>query len=160
MRARLSIALAAVVAAAATAAFAAGCGGSSDSTSSTAASSTTTAAQAGGSGSNVDISETDFKLNPSDPKVKAGQVTFNVSNDGQTVHSLEVEGPNGEQELQSDLSPGQSGHPQRGPLEAREVRVLLPGREPQAARHEGRDHRSVASALDRAAACTQPPFLG
>ncbi len=109
MRARLSIALTAVVAAAATAAFAAGCGGSSDSTSSTAASSTTTAAQAGGSGSNVDISETDFKLNPSDPKVKAGQVTFNVSNDGQTVHSLEVEGPNGEQKLPSELSPGQKG---------------------------------------------------
>jgi len=105
MRARLSIALTA----AATAAFAAGCGGSSDSTSGTTASSTPAAAQAGGSGSNVDISETDFKLNPSDPQVKAGQVTFNVSNEGQTVHSLEVEGPNGDQELQSELSPGQKG---------------------------------------------------
>jgi len=91
------------------AAFAAGCGGSNDTSSSTAASSTTTAAQGGAGGSSVDVSETDFKLNPSDPKVKAGQVTFNVSNDGQTVHSLEVEGPNGDQELQSDLSPGQSG---------------------------------------------------
>jgi uncharacterized cupredoxin-like copper-binding protein len=91
------------------AAFAAGCGGSNDTSSSTAASSTTTAAQGGAGSSSVDVSETDFKLNPSDPKVKAGQVTFNVSNDGQTVHSLEVEGPNGDQELQSDLSPGQSG---------------------------------------------------
>src|SRR5262245_30447957 len=109
MRARLSIAVTAVVAAAATAAFAAGCGGSSDNSSDTAASSTTAAVQAGGSGSNVDISETGFKLNPSDPRVKAGQVTFNVSNDGQTVHSLEVEGPNGEEELASDLSPGQKG---------------------------------------------------
>ena len=36
-------------------------------------------------------------------------MTFNVSNDGQTVHSLEVEGPNGDQELQSELSPGQKG---------------------------------------------------
>jgi uncharacterized cupredoxin-like copper-binding protein len=108
MRPRLSRAATAVAAIAAAAAFAAGCGGSSDS-SGTAASSTTTAAAGGGAGSNVDIKETDFKLNPSDPKVKAGQVTFNVSNDGQTVHSLEVEGPNGEEELQSDLSPGQKG---------------------------------------------------
>jgi uncharacterized cupredoxin-like copper-binding protein len=109
MRTRLSLVATAVVAGAAMAAFAAGCGGSSDGSSSTAASSSNTAAQAGGAASNVDISETDFKLNPSDPKVKSGQVTFNVSNDGQTVHSLEVEGPNGDQELQSDLSPGQKG---------------------------------------------------
>jgi uncharacterized cupredoxin-like copper-binding protein len=86
----------------------AGCGGD-DSSSTTAASSTTTAAQAGGGGSSVDVSETEYKLNPSDPAVKAGQVTFNVTNDGQVVHNLEVEGPNGEQELNSDLSPGQSG---------------------------------------------------
>jgi uncharacterized cupredoxin-like copper-binding protein len=104
MRPRLCLAVTAVVAVAGMAAFAAGCGGSNDTSSSTAASSTTTAAQGGAGSSSVD-----FKLNPSDPKVKAGQVTFNVSNDGQTVHSLEVEGPNGDQELQSDLSPGQSG---------------------------------------------------
>jgi|EndMetStandDraft_5_1072996.scaffolds.fasta_scaffold199902_2 uncharacterized cupredoxin-like copper-binding protein len=109
MRPRLCLAVTAVVAVAGMAAFAAGCGGSNDTSSSTAASSTTTAAQGGAGSSSVDVSETDFKLNPSDPKVKAGQVTFNVSNDGQTVHSLEVEGPNGDQELQSDLSPGQSG---------------------------------------------------
>ena len=86
----------------------AGCGGD-DSSSTTAASSTTTAAQAGGGASSVDVSETEYKLNPSDPTVKAGQVTFNVTNDGQVVHTLEVEGPNGEQKLNSDLSPGQSG---------------------------------------------------
>jgi uncharacterized cupredoxin-like copper-binding protein len=107
MGARRFIAVTAVVAAAATAAFAAGCGGSSDDSSSTAASATTTAAA--GSGSNVDLSATEFKFTPSDPKVKSGQVTFDVSNDGQTVHSLEVEGPNGDEELQSDLSPGQKG---------------------------------------------------
>jgi uncharacterized cupredoxin-like copper-binding protein len=86
----------------------AGCGGD-DSSSTTAASSTTTAAQAGGGASSVDVSETEYKLNPSDPAVKAGQVTLNVTNDGQVVHNLEVEGPNGEQKLSSDLSPGQSG---------------------------------------------------
>ena len=141
MRARLSMALTA----AATAAFAAGCGGSSDSTSSTAASSTTTAAQAGGSGSNVDISETDFKLNPSDPTVKAGQVTFNVSNDGQTRAQPRGRGAERRPRAPIGALARPEGHPQRGPLEAREVRVLLPGREPQAARHEGRDHRFLAS---------------
>jgi len=109
MHPRLSSIVTAVVAVAAMGAFAAGCGGGGDNSTSTAASATTTAAQGGAGGSSVDVSETDFKLNPSDPKVKAGQVTFNVSNDGQTVHSLEVEGPNGDEELQSDLSPGQSG---------------------------------------------------
>ncbi len=84
----------------------AGCGGDDDTT---AANSTTTAAQGGGNASSVDLSATDYKFNPSDPTVKAGQVTFDVSNDGQVVHNLEVEGPNGEQELSSDLSPGQSG---------------------------------------------------
>jgi uncharacterized cupredoxin-like copper-binding protein len=109
MHPRLSSIVTAVVAVAAMGAFAAGCGGGDGNSTSTAASATTTAAQGGAGGSSVDVSETDFKLNPSDPKVKAGQVTFNVSNDGQTVHSLEVEGPNGDEELQSDLSPGQSG---------------------------------------------------
>ncbi len=94
----------AVCAVAGTAVLAAGCGGGNST--STAASSTTGAAQGG---SSVDVKETEFKLSPSKPTVKAGQVTFNVSNDGQIVHSLEVEAPNGDQELGSDLSPGDSG---------------------------------------------------
>jgi uncharacterized cupredoxin-like copper-binding protein len=83
---------------------AAGCGGSGGS--STAASSTRAA---NGAESTVRVSETDYKLDPSDPTIKPGLVTFDVRNDGQVVHSLEVEGPNGEQSLPSDLSPGQSG---------------------------------------------------
>jgi uncharacterized cupredoxin-like copper-binding protein len=108
MRPRLSLAVTAVVAVAAIAALAAGCGGS-DNSSSSAASSTTTAAEGGGGGSTVDVSETEYKIDPSDPEVKAGQVTFNVTNDGQTVHNLEVEGPGEEQKLPSDLSSGDSG---------------------------------------------------
>jgi uncharacterized cupredoxin-like copper-binding protein len=92
----------------------AGCGGSNDNSTTTAASgssttTTTTSSAKSGGGSAVNVSETEFKLNPSNPTVSAGQVTFDVSNDGQVVHSLEVEGPNGEQSLPSDLSPGQSG---------------------------------------------------
>lgn len=104
MRPRLSLGASAAAAMVGAAALAVGCGGSNGTT----VSSTTTGAQVG-AGSTVAVSETDFKLNPSDPTVKAGPVTFNVSNDGQTVHSLEVEGPNGDQALGSDLSPGQKG---------------------------------------------------
>lgn len=84
----------------------AGCGGSdSSSTSSTPAAT----GASGGGASTVNVSETDFKLNPSDPTVSAGKVTINASNDGQTTHSIEVEAPSGDQELKSDLAPGQSG---------------------------------------------------
>ena len=60
-----------------------------------------------GGGSSVDISEVDFALDPSDPTAKAGTVTFNVTNDGQTTHALEVEG-NGVEEETEDLAPGDS----------------------------------------------------
>jgi plastocyanin len=95
----------------------AGCGGSdSSSDSSTAATTSSTTEQASGSGGgsgggeSIDVSETDFKLNPSDPTVKAGQVSINATNDGQTTHNIEIEG-NGieETELPNDLAPGDSG---------------------------------------------------
>ena len=58
----------------------------------------------------VGVSLTDFKIDPANPRIaKAGQVAFRVKNDGGTVHSLEVEGPNGEAKLPSDLNPGQTG---------------------------------------------------
>jgi uncharacterized cupredoxin-like copper-binding protein len=56
----------------------------------------------------VNVSETDFKLDPSDPTVQAGTVSFRVTNDGDVDHNLEVEGPEGEQELEQDLAPGES----------------------------------------------------
>jgi plastocyanin len=56
----------------------------------------------------VKLSETDFKITPANPSVdKPGKVTFTVSNDGQTVHALEVEGPGEEKETDS-IDPGQS----------------------------------------------------
>jgi plastocyanin len=70
---------------------------------------TSTAAAGGGGGETVDISATDFAFAPSDPTVKAGTVTFNLTNDGQAPHNLEVEGPSGEAELEQDLAGGESG---------------------------------------------------
>jgi uncharacterized cupredoxin-like copper-binding protein len=90
--------------------IAAGCGdddGDEDET--TAAETSATETIGGGGGETVSVSETDFALKPSDPTVGAGTVTFDVSNDGQTEHSLEVEGPGEESELESPLAPGESG---------------------------------------------------
>ena len=89
-----------------------GCGGSSDdnSTSNAATPASTTSGGGGGAGGSVDLTATDFKFDPSEPAVKAGNVTFNLKNDGQTTHSLEIEDVNGEDvELEGDVSPGSSG---------------------------------------------------
>jgi uncharacterized cupredoxin-like copper-binding protein len=106
----------AVMSVAAMSFLAIGCGGDDD-TSTTASVPTTTttgatgATGAAGGGETLKISETDFKLDPSDPSVKAGSVTIDVSNDGETTHSLEVEG-NGlaDTSLPADLAPGDSGN--------------------------------------------------
>ena len=90
-----------------------GCGGSSDDSNSNAAATPapTTSSGGGGAGGTVDLSATDFKFTPSDPSVKAGEVTFKMTNDGQVTHSLEIEAvtPGHDQELEGDVSPGQSG---------------------------------------------------
>ena len=94
----------------------AACGGDDDDDASTAAettssetSSTTTAqAASGGGGETVAIKETEYKLDPSDPTVKAGTVTFDLSNDGTTDHNLEIEG-DGVEEVSDTIAAGQSG---------------------------------------------------
>jgi uncharacterized cupredoxin-like copper-binding protein len=108
------LATVAVLGAAALSLVAAGCGDDEDTTVSTTTPTTTEAGATGatgaaGGGETVDISETDFALDPSDVSTKAGTVTFNVSNDGDTTHNLEVEGSGVEEELPADLAPGDSG---------------------------------------------------
>ena len=68
----------------------------------------TTAGGGGGGGETVEISETEFAIEPADVSVKAGTVTFSVTNDGQQAHDLEVEG-NGVEEVTETLDPGASG---------------------------------------------------
>jgi uncharacterized cupredoxin-like copper-binding protein len=82
--------------------LASGCGGDDDETASAGS-----AASAGGQ--TVSISETDYELDPSDPTVQPGTVSFRVTNDGGVAHNLEVEGPKGEVELEQDIDPGESG---------------------------------------------------
>jgi uncharacterized cupredoxin-like copper-binding protein len=88
----------------------AGCGDDDEDNGAGAATSVATQAStttAGGGGETVGMSLTDFALNPADATVKPGTVTFDVTNDGQTTHALEVEGP-GEEVETEDLSPGDS----------------------------------------------------
>jgi uncharacterized cupredoxin-like copper-binding protein len=108
-RGLLSLGVVLVIAAAASLGLAA-CGGDDNGDdSSTSAATTSGSAATGGGGQTVKIGETEYKLDPSDPTVKAGTVSFDVSNDGKVTHSLEVEGPNGEEQLPTDLAPGDSG---------------------------------------------------
>ncbi len=90
----------------------AGCGSNDDngggSASTGASKSTGASASTGGSAGAVKLSETEFKIGPANAAVKeAGSVTIDVKNNGQIVHALEVEGPNGEAKTQP-IQAGQS----------------------------------------------------
>ena len=55
------------------------------------------------SGETTKVSLTDFKIDPAEPKLKAGKATFEVTNDGQVPHALEIEG-NGEEFVSETLT--------------------------------------------------------
>jgi uncharacterized cupredoxin-like copper-binding protein len=81
----------------------AGCGGDGDDS---AGDATTSAAAAG---TPVTMSLVDYALEPKTVQLDAaGTYTFNVTNDGQTQHALEIEG-NGVEEETDTLGPGDSG---------------------------------------------------
>ena len=57
----------------------------------------------------ISLSEKEFSITPKAINVaKAGTYTFDVKNDGQITHALEVEG-NGVEQKTGDLDPGKSG---------------------------------------------------
>ena len=69
---------------------------------------TTTGAATPTGGAGVTVSETEFKLTPSDAKAaEAGDVSIEVKNDGGTQHALEIEAPGGEVKSRT-LGPGES----------------------------------------------------
>jgi uncharacterized cupredoxin-like copper-binding protein len=80
----------------------AGCGGDGDDS----AGGTTTSAAAG---TPVSVSLVDFALEPKTVQLDApGTYTFQVTNDGQAQHALEIEGKGVEEETDT-LGPGESG---------------------------------------------------
>ncbi|MEA2459723.1 MAG: hypothetical protein QOC95_2695 [Thermoleophilaceae bacterium] len=81
----------------------AGCGEKRETT--TGAGATAGSSAAPGS---LSVSETEFKLTPSSPKVaKAGTVSIQVKNDGTTQHALEVVAPGGEVKT-APIAPGKN----------------------------------------------------
>jgi len=67
-----------------------------------------TPAPTGPAAETVKLSETEYKITPSDVDTKkSGVVEFEVTNDGSTTHALEVEGGGVEQRT-DDIAPGES----------------------------------------------------
>ena len=69
-------------------------------------------------GTATPVSLTDFAIDPANPRVNSGPVTFSVTNDGSAPHALEIEGSGveeatevldggGSAELSVDLEPGE-----------------------------------------------------
>ena len=85
----------------------AACGDDEDEDSTAAEETTTEETASGGGGDSLAVSETEFALDPQDATAAAGPVTIDVTNDGETVHNLEVEGE-GVEEITADLQPGDS----------------------------------------------------
>jgi uncharacterized cupredoxin-like copper-binding protein len=109
---RAYLRLAAIILSVAAALSVAACGGDDDdddggSDQTAASTQATTGGGGGGGGETVQIGETEFALDPSEANVQAGEVTFEVTNDGSTVHDLEVEGQ-GVEEKTDLIEPGQS----------------------------------------------------
>lgn len=63
------------------------------------------AEESSGGGETIQISETEFAIDPSDVSAAAGDVSFEVTNDGSIPHDLEVEG-NGVEEVTPTIDPG------------------------------------------------------
>jgi plastocyanin len=73
---------------------------------STTGTSTTPAKPSGAVVARVKVRETEFELDPPNPRIaKAGVVEFDITNAGQAPHALEVEGPKGEVETET-IEPG------------------------------------------------------
>ena len=79
----------------------AGCGGGDD------ASDTSGGATGGGGGQTIDVNASDFMFSPADLTAEAGEVTINLTNDGQSAHAIEIEGNDVEEESDT-ISPGDS----------------------------------------------------
>lgn len=86
---------------------AAGCGGDDDESGTSGG--TATEGSSSGGDETLAVSMTDFAFDPADPTVNAGTVTIEATNDGETTHTIEVEGPSGESVLEPVVDPGQSG---------------------------------------------------
>ena len=86
---------------------AAGCGDDDDEAQTTPEPATTGESSGGGGGggggTSNPVSLTEFKIDPANPSLKAGKATFEITNDGNLPHALEIEG-NGEEFVSDTLN--------------------------------------------------------
>jgi len=61
----------------------------------------------GGGGQAIDVAASDFMFAPADLQADPGEVTINLTNDGQSAHALEIDG-NGVEEETDTIEPGDS----------------------------------------------------
>ncbi len=65
--------------------------------------------EGGGGGATITMSATEFEFEPARVRLEsAGTYTFEVANEGETVHALEVEGEGLEEET-DEIQPGETG---------------------------------------------------
>ena len=94
--------------------IASGCGGDDDEDSgTTAATTSTTSTTEAGGGGGTSVGLTEYKFDPSDLNVSAGD-TLQLTNDGQIPHNLTIvegdpEGGGAEVAASDDIAPGESG---------------------------------------------------
>jgi hypothetical protein len=102
------------------------------------------AGAAGGGSGQVDVSLVDFEIDMPE-SVPAGEVTFNVTNDGGTEHGFEIEGSGIEEEIE-ELAPGDSDT--LTVARAGHLHGVLPGRWPPRHGHgaRARGHRVLSDA--------------
>jgi plastocyanin len=98
-----------LILAAALAVGAAGCGDSgNESAGSTSAAGATAQTQASGAAAKLTVEETEFKLDPANPRLaRPGVVEITARNAGSIPHALEVEGPKDEVKT-GEIAPGES----------------------------------------------------
>jgi plastocyanin len=79
----------------------------------------------GGGGATTAVSLKDFEIDPAEATVQPGAVTFEISNDGQAPHALEIEG-NGVEEVSDTLDSNGDTTTLEVDLEAGEYRWYCP----------------------------------
>lgn len=83
--------------------------GSSSSPASTAGSTTPTPTTPVATGTAVQVTETEFKIEPATSSLKAGTYTFTVKNTGSITHALNVDGPGVQDASTGNIQSGASG---------------------------------------------------
>ena len=101
----------------------------------------TTTAPAKPAATKVPVSEAEFKITLGSTDLKAGEITFEVKNDGKIPHDLAIKGTSDK----TELIPAGGDRRAEGHAESREVRALLHSAGARGGRHEAGHHRLLTA---------------